>query len=479
MQLNDKPRAVSPWRFRDEKEYWIAYKSWTTDYKWTILSPYETAIISFLDGKNTFEDILKIWIYLFKTDLIDEVKCQAALEEILNRMISKGMVDLEGPVSPTLLESSKLITPHKASDPQKIWRLKRPFAITLDLSNRCIADCIYCYAERARCDELTYTQVINLFDIFSENEIFIVDVGGADIFSRQDALLILEEMSKRNFSFFLSTKSHITSEIAERLFRLKIGISDALPHLHREVQISIDSTDNKIAGFLVNIKDYFYKAEDSIINLLAHDICPKVKCVLTNYNADAPELLIKHFSALGVKSFQFVQYGRSYYRHTDDLFLTKEQKMFLHSKMEELKSEYPALKIVYQDDITSGDTPPDNSLEKWDKRALCSGGRISMEINPNGDVTLCEQIPHKKEYIFGNIVNQPMDAIWNGEKMLNFLFPGKEKYGNTPCYDCQDYDKCHNELGYCYRDSLFNYGTVFDAPPGCPRQTKGTLLRQI
>jgi hypothetical protein len=55
------------------------------------------------------------------------------------------------------------------------------------------------------------------------------------------------------------------------------------------------------------------------------------------------------------------------------------------------------------------------------------------------------------------------------------VYPEREKFAGTVCFDCPEFDECHTEKGqkgYCYFDALFHYKSIYDAPPDCPRQNK-------
>ena len=101
-----------------------------------------------------------------------------------------------------------------------------------------------------------------------------------------------------------------------------------------------------------------------------------------------------------------------------------------------------------------------------------------MLVQPNGDVTLCDQIPHSENHVVGNAFEEGILGVWNSQRLRHFLYPSREEFEGTVCYACTDFELCHKWQGYCYRDSLFYFQTRFDAPPDCPRQTK-TAPRQI
>ena len=151
--------------------------------------------------------------------------------------------------------------------------------------------------------------------------------------------------------------------------------------------------------------------------------------------------------------------------------LSREQKLRLSESMPLLVSRYAGSEIAFQDE--TGEVKSAEQLQTaWQHRPVCTGGRAALYVQPNGDVSLCEQLPHTPEHIVGNLLRQSLQEIWNGAAMDSFLHPGRSKFEGTVCRDCPEFDQCHCGCGYCYRDSLSAFGSVYDAPPTCPRQEK-------
>jgi radical SAM protein with 4Fe4S-binding SPASM domain len=171
------------------------------------------------------------------------------------------------------------------------------------------------------------------------------------------------------------------------------------------------------------------------------------------------------------------RYGRSHNRHRDELFLRPEQKERVRHAIRRLRESHPGIAIDYADRTDAG-VPVRKSPSEWQRRALCSGGRVSMLIQPNGDVTLCDQIPHAEPFVVGNAFREGVLGVWRSARLEAFLSPDRQRFAGTVCASCSDFDACHREAGYCYRDALFHYGSAFDAPPDCPRQTR-TPLRAV
>jgi len=465
----DKPRVSENWRFRNDGNCMVIYLHSLQKLSSRVLSPFESIFILLFDGENTWADIKTA-----AQGLISDGDGQSAkeIEQITADLAYlDGFFSLEGPRSPSFDKPVENLIPDFANYTMTPHRMLRPLTISISFTNRCQCDCIYCYAEREPCAERSLDEWIPILDEIAENEITLVDIGGADIFCRKDALEIMEELDKRNFSFFVSTKSHISKRQAERMAALNIGNKN-LPHWAlRPMQVSLDSTDGELASFLSRRENYLSKAEDSLRNLIDAGISPRVKAVLTSYNADAPLEMVRHIAPMGINEFYFVQYSRGFYRHNDKLFLSLEQKKRLVDMERQIKEEFPDIFVFMQKDLTTGG-PRNLTPEVWAKRPDCSGGRTKMLVKPDGEVTLCEQTPNEPAFIVGNVFEDGVMGVWNSDAIRRFNHPSCELFKNSVCYNCTDFEECIYRRGWCFRDALACYDTVYEAPPDCPHQTK-------
>ncbi len=475
-----KPILLSPWRLRNDSRYVVVYKCLTSEMSYRVLSAQEAVLAMFLNGELTGDELRELWNRVVfpvrgdkkaKPDRPDFDKTFASL----NKM--PGLIGYDGPISPSLSDDRTRLIPDFSSYEISQERLLKPLSVSISFTERCQADCRYCYAERPPLQDMDLNKIGELLDELVQNEIFIADIVGGDLLSRPDAVEILRRLVQRDLVFFLSTKCYISKELASQLAECGIYRKDSPPHLQQMLQLSIDSADSQIASYLVRIPYYLERTVESVKNLVQVGISPKIKCVLSAFNCFEPRKMVKLFSDLGVVNFQFVQYGRSHYRHNDDLFLSLEDKTRLAQEFQEIRAEFPGLNIMYQNDSTV-QTESDTTWEDWHNRAACSAGRVSMQVKTNGDVTLCDQLPHIPEHVVGNVFEQGILGVWKSQKLSDFLYPPRSRFKQTVCYDCPEFEICHHGKGYCFRDSLFIYGSLFDAPPRCPLQKK-SYLRQI
>ncbi|MBR3439039.1 MAG: SPASM domain-containing protein, partial [Clostridia bacterium] len=94
------------------------------------------------------------------------------------------------------------------------------------------------------------------------------------------------------------------------------------------------------------------------------------------------------------------------------------------------------------------------------RRFLCFTGIYGASILVNGDIFVCPNVPHRPEFIQGNILKDSLSEVWrNGFKYFrNRPLPEK-------CKDCEYKEKCKGdsvhtmdfdsgEPLFCYRDNL-------------------------
>jgi len=473
-----KPRVAEQWRLRNDGRNILAYRSSVLGHSFITLSPFEACVLPMLDGTATLDEIAAVLTNAFEEAGLDGLDhLREHLETALERFVCiPGLIAFAGPVSPSLRGSREGLVPDLRSYEYPVRRLACPISLQVAYTNRCAAECLYCYAQRLHVEEAQAKDWVQLMDQARQLQIFLVDIAGGDIFAREDALCLLEAMVARDFGFFVSTKSLLTAGEARRLARLHIGTTDVPPYLQRRVQVSVDSADPAVASKLTGVPGYLDRAAATVEHLLAAGIMPRVKGVLTSMNIDGVADVVGMFSKLGVQDFDFVLYTRSHYRHEDALFPDSRQKADWEKEAARIVAENSSLNITVQT-VRASEEAAARICENWETRAVCSGGRSNLIIQPNGDVTLCDQVPHAPPFIVGNVFEQGILGVWNSDELTAFLYPPREKFQGSVCCDCDIFDECISGKGYCYRDALFYFGSIYDAPPECSRQTKVPLRK--
>lgn len=77
----------------------------------------------------------------------------------------------------------------------------------------------------------------------------------------------------------------------------------------------------------------------------------------------------------------------------------------------------------------------DKRLIKEDLQADCGVGVTFAAINPKGDLRICNQ----SQQIYGNVLKEPLEKIWNSKKINNFR---NLKWVSDPCKNCSMLHNC-------------------------------------
>ena len=120
----------------------------------------------------------------------------------------------------------------------------------------------------------------------------------------------------------------------------------------------------------------------------------------------------------------------------------------------------------------------DDSRGPRSARGSCTGHRslrvpIAFPgIGADGRAFLCEQMKMSEEFVVGDLSVQSIQEVWNSPRLLDFIYPERERFEGTICRQCPEFEKCMWESGRCYRDAYFCYGTIYDSPPLCPYNSR-------
>lgn len=490
MQITDASiPVISPyWRLKRSGDWSLLCKYEPEQISYSILSPLVGATLALMDGRLTFRHLSMVVQYAHEFDSLEKSS------EFLRQVIAAANKDNDA-----VIAMSGQLTPYvKKYDPMEFVeappegaeqkRLAGPLSLNLMFSNDCQTSCAYCYAQRRKIPPSRHLSTERWLEIFREARALgmeQVSLSGGDPLFRKDSLTLIAELIRLKMLFLLSTKCHVTRDMADRL--AEIGMNEPVNQYTREIQLSMDGPDEETADVLAGSPGYFHRAIDSIRNLAERGLNLRVKAVLTPLNAPRVYEWVKLMAGLGVEKLSVAAYNRTFYRHDDSLFLNKEDRELVGEQCRRARADFPGieLRMTGIDPALAQDIPPfpptpasplvaaapapTDKAGRWQERAHCSGGRSSMTITPDGKVVLCDTIPQEGIFVVGDVSVQSVMEVWNSRKLLEFAYPPLERFMGSACHDCSDLDQCRSKAGYCFRDTYFNYGTAFGPPPSCPR----------
>lgn len=475
------PYINTDWRLKRSGEWCILQKYGIDESSFCRLSPLASATIPLFDGTKSLREIVAIVAYShrltspnlawrFVNEIISQINC-ACGDAIVFSQTEITNTYRYNPID-------FIVSPSRSKEQV---RLHSPISIGLMFSNQCQTDCLYCYAERRKIklnQHLSNKRWVELFHEINNIGIDVVTLSGGDPLHRKDSTDLLIKLVELKKLFLVSTKCHFKDNIANKL--TDAGFNEVVNGKYRQVQISLDSTDESTADLMAGTIGYCKKALNSIDNLQKYGFHFNVKAVVTPYNV---KQLIQYADTLherGVTRIRFVAYSRSFYNHSDDLFLSKEESALYGDKIKSIRERYPDMDILSDGRFTLEDSQiaSEKKMERWRERAGCSGGRTSLTITPDGNVILCDQIPQDSWFVVGNVKEKSIQDVWRSSKLLEFIYPNENKFIETPCFNCNEKHECREiggGKGYCFRDSFFISGNQYSPPPSCPKALVNSL----
>lgn len=482
--------VISPgWRLKRSGNWPLLMKYEAEQINYSLLSPLTAATLALMDGKLSIRHLSMVIQYTHNFETLEQA------QEFVGQVIravnreNDAVVNLSAELAPFLRRVDPLdfvvLPPEETGQRRPV----APLTLNLMFSNDCQTNCTYCYAHRRKVPEAQHLPADKWIEIFHEAHAAGIDqvsLSGGDPLFRKDALDLIAELIKLDMLFLLSTKCHITRGMADRL--VEIGMTRPVNQYLRELQISLDGPDAETADAMAGVPGFFERSIDSIRNVVGRGFNLRVKSVVTPRNAPRVYDFIKLMVELGVQQVSVAAYSRTLYRHSDEMFLSLEDRESIAEQCQRAQAEFPDLKLRLTGLVSAaelaqqkhvepvGETAapaPEARLrqktEKWQVRTHCSGGRSSMTITPDGKVVLCDTIPQEGVFVVGDAARDGIVDIWNSPEVVDFAYPPRERFAGSACHDCADLEACQKKGGYCFRDTYFNYGTAFAPPPPCPQ----------
>ena len=436
------------------------------------ISPSDSIFLLLFDGTRSKEDVKRDYLRVFKVckDInvdrtIDMLKMRLGIEDLLidSSLFSDEEIHRYGNrVDPCSL----ILTKDKFDMKDGDLRLDAPLSLNYNVTTICPFSCLYCYHPLNEIKPyISLSRVKTVLSQFKECGCESVTLSGGDPMVRQDIDEILEHLHKIDLFYTLSTKSIISNNRIDKLID-KAGLD--------RIQISLDSSKADIVERVIGAQPgYFHACIKQIEYMLSRGIDVRAKSVLTSYNADYLDEYFEMLNILGVKHVQVVGYGRSGARHEDSLFPTADQMKNATESVENAKVKYPNMCIVGGGYSIQEAKPVGKECPIFEKRSVCNAGRFCVTMLPNGEVTVCEQLPYDKRYIIGDLSKENLMEWWNGETLKRWLSPPSRDIfaEGIACKTCNEdnYVKCHQKYSRCLRFCREYYGSTEMPDTRCPK----------
>lgn len=455
-----------------------------TSFCW-ILHPVIAAIFTYFDGSSNLYDTVTAISEDFDLDsqLVNDIVYPVIQNKnniLLHNTINDNICSTIPKNFIVRKKENDLLRNFDVNDfiiPQREWdlnskRLYIPSSLTFMLNNKCVTDCVYCYADKK-------TKVAKLLDFERVKSIVeeavnigIVDfaISGGEVFLYPYWKDLLALLYSQGFNPYISTKIPLTEN--DIVAAKNIGL--------KRLQVSFDSDDTNELMQILNVKaDYHERMLKTLDLLCMYDIEVVIKSVISKYNCSihSMTLLLERLSKYdNIKHISVAPAEASLYKKFDT-YNVKESKM---DEVLNFVRNYHINKDLKVQDYTTGESVNSNDIEYkrnlYYQRAQCTANFSALYILPDGKVGICEELYWHPDFILGDLNDQSIIDVWNSKKANELYNYSKDIFpDNSPCKECPEFDICRKIKGVCWKMVYHAYGKddIFYKPdPRCPYALK-------
>jgi radical SAM protein with 4Fe4S-binding SPASM domain len=342
-----------------------------------------------------------------------------------------------------------------------------PVVLVFSLTRVCGRQCIYCYAgaNYTRAKIMTVRSPVPWLSLAEEAGdlgVLQVHLTGGEPFLYADILPLVRILVRNGATPFLSTKAYLPPDVCRQL--ADTGL--------QEMQVSLDSPFPDLTDRLTGVPGTHDAIIDTIRNLHQVGIRTRVNAVVTSLNVRALPQLITLLGELGVSRLIFAPYTFSLGRHSDDLYISDDDYVFVQNLANTASADLDlGVDAFTRYEISPPTTPATvkPSPYQWKTQLVCAGGMYGFAIGPTGDVAICERLLDVPGASLGNVVTHGgLREFWDSPDVRRFVSPPREAFIGTACESCAIFESCETTLGRCYVRAYDSYGKLFAPDPLCP-----------
>jgi len=347
-----------------------------------------------------------------------------------------------------------------------------PFQVVWDVTYACNLRCKHCYASagKARKDELTDEEAMDLVDRLSNMGVTIIAFSGGEPLVRKNILDLAKRAHENGMYVSIATNGTLITK--EKARQLKEAGVDYL-------QISLDGSTAETHDSFRGIPGAFERTIAGIKNAVAEGFFVNIATTATKANIEEMPAIIDLCNDMGVDwfmAYNFVPTGRGKDIFETDLTPQEREDVLnmLFAKMDEVDCELlttaPQFARIALQNCGGGGTVvvPTHFYNTKVKEEMfqltefiggCGAGRFYMSIRANGDIDPCVFFPLH----VGNVRTDDLDELWKKSDIFGDL--RNKDILKENCGSCEFRYHC----GGC-RARAYNYfGDYFAPDPGCVR----------
>lgn len=425
----------------------------------------QAIVLALFDGQRSIHDVGEIISHLLNTDM------QKATEIVISclQLHVDFIVEVTGDNEASIIayrpedfvitrNSQDLTTDH----------LKIPDEVLYVPTYSCSFHCRYCYApQRIRsANEMPLQAVERFVAVLGQWSIPTLIFSGGDPFNHSHITEIVAICRANGIMPFLSTKSILPPSM----------IASLLEHNVRQIQVSVDSLDQAFLHRLSCLRDYPELVVRQIPALIAEGFEVVTNTVVTADNVSSIPSLIQEIIGMGVKQLTLSQYGRSRFRHRDDLFCDGNALAQLKETVHEFETAFPGVRFKYTFLTDPLFMSQQERTDYFSNRPICNAGRTGFAILPDGKVTICETLYDHPATLLGNLSDMTLDKMWFSERRFKLAYSAYLLQPDSYCARCSEAEKCHRIRGKCHVRALQAFGDTGMPDPYCPMSPPGKRI---
>lgn len=334
--------------------------------------------------------------------------------------------------------------------------LSAPLSIVWMPNNNCYTSCEYCYADRSLHKNVNDLEKISAFiDNTVDAGVVEIMITGGDFFENPQWREILKIIISRGYNIdMISTKKPLSKQELSDFKKYNIRL-----------QISLDSICPSVSSRLLRVKDcYTDQIKEFIYNVSDSGINFQIATVLTNINDSIENLDSIYDFIKGLKwlcHWEIRIAFRSLYSRVDfdDIKSNRTQINKISNWIQEKRSK-SKIEILWSPDDDSK-YKKSSGGSKYFEGPVCAANMTNLIVLPDGNVTICEQLYWKPEFIIGNVYQNTIQDIWNSDKAIHLWRRSQQTISsNSPCRSCRDFTQCFENGNRCFANILKAYGDL-------------------
>lgn len=377
----------------------------------------ETAaeIITLINGKNTYEDILALLSEKYHEERESIKKKTDIFVDTISKQYGLKIITQENPVEKNVVEVNKDVV--------------SPMVASIEITNKCNIRCVHCYGDYGEipCEVMTLEKVKSILKDLRSIGVRIVEITGGEATTHPQIEDIVEYALELGFDQVALLTNGVN--ISERLVRiLEMGKQKIY------VQVDLHSLDEDYFAWFTKTPNILERVKKNIIILAKKGIMLRIATIITPGNIDEIADIADWVHELGVMRYAVspvISLGRAN-NPNKELYLNEDDVLRAEAQLQKIVAKYSNFLNVVSTD--------------FDKQINCGCITSHVVIDSKGNIKICTM--DNMTYCNGSIGNIMQESIKDifarNAELLNVFFATKApRINSAECQGCENAGFCN------------------------------------